>query len=228
MPIWNILVLDKSASMRSQKYTLINEYNKLVKEQIEQGSQDKFTVIGFNSEVNILKDERFPNVSIMEEKDFDTDGCTALLDAIGAVYDIILGDTEYDDITITVITDGMENSSKIFTSESLNEIRMEIDRHYNINFLFIGSDISCLQNNVLMNHVSHSINYDGDISLAIRTASRTMSSQRDGLDFVPEGVVNVTPCESLNEQLNLVSFKRQHSSVEPPHVSRCEKLCRLN
>ena len=45
MTNWNILVLDRSASMLSQKQKLVEGYNNLVNEQKEQGSTDKFTVI---------------------------------------------------------------------------------------------------------------------------------------------------------------------------------------
>jgi hypothetical protein len=229
MSNWNILVLDRSASMLSQKQRLIEGYNNLVNEQKEQGSTDKFTVIGFNTGVKTIKDEYFPNVSIMNDEDFITQGCTALLDAIGTVYNIILDNSEYDNVTITVITDGMENSSKIFTFDTLNDKRKEIDKHYNINFLFIGADISCLENNVMLSHVSQSVNYDGNIVQAMKTASRSMSSQRDGIEYIPDGVVNISPKESSTSQPSNVPMlnKRQHSSVDPPYVSRCEKLCRL-
>lgn len=229
MSNWNILVLDKSASMLSKKQTLIEGYNNLVNEQKEQGSTDKFTVIGFNTEVKTIKDEYFPNVSNMNEVEFCCNGCTALLDAIGMVYNIILDNSDYDNVTITVITDGMENSSKIFTVDTLNDKRQEIDKHYNITFLFIGSDISCLQNNIMLPHVSQSVNYDGDIARALKTASRTMSSQRDGTEYTPDGVVNISPKETVTSQASNIPIinKRQHSSVEPPYVSRCEKICKL-
>lgn len=229
MSNWNILVLDKSASMSSKKQTLIEGYNNLVNEQKEQGSKDKFTVIGFNTEVKMIKDEYFPNVSIMNDSEFNCQGCTALLDAIGMVYNTILDNSDYDNVTITVITDGMENSSKIFTVDTLNIKREEIDKHYKITFLFIGSDISCLQNNIMLPHVSQSINYDGNIAQAMKTASRTMSSQRDGTEYIPDGIINVSPKESIVQQPNTAPLinKRQHSSVEPPYVSRCEKICKL-
>ena len=229
MSNWNILVLDKSASMLSKKQTLIEGYNNLVSEQKEQGSKDKFTVLCFNTNVKIIKDEYFPNVSMMNDNEFNCQGCTALLDAIGMVYNIILENSEYDNITITVITDGLENSSKIFTVDTLNNKRKEIDKHYKITFLFIGSDMNCLQNNVMLPHVSSSINYDGNIAEAMKTASRTMSSQRDGTEYIPDGVVNISPKESIVQQSSTVPLvnKRQHSSIEPPYVSRCDKICKL-
>ena len=229
MTNWNILVLDRSASMLSQKQKLVEGYNNLVNEQKEQGSTDKFTVIGFNTEVKIIKNEFFPNVSNMDPEDFITQGCTALLDAIGMVYNTILDNSDYDNVTITVITDGMENSSKIFTFDTLNDKRKEIDKHYNITFLFIGSDISCLENNVMLSHVSQCINYDGNVAQAMKTVSRTMSSQRDGIEYTPDGVVNISLKETVTSQASNIPIinKRQHSSVDPPYLSRCEKLCRL-
>ena len=194
MKKWNILVLDLSASMTYNKSMLVKGYNTLINDQKTQGSRDKFTVIGFNTETKIIKNEFFPDVSSISNEDFVTQGCTALLDTVGYVYDIILDNSEYDDIIITVITDGMENSSKIYTYDMLNQKRKEIDKHYNIEFLFIGSDISCLQKNVVLSHVSQSINYDGEIAsiglivrfIAVPTLAPSNENADCGLHLVGE------------------------------------------
>ena len=229
MKKWNILVLDLSASMTYNKSMLVKGYNTLINDQKTQGSRDKFTVIGFNTETKIIKNEFFPDVSSISNEDFVTQGCTALLDTVGYVYDIILDNSEYDDIIITVITDGMENSSKIYTYDMLNQKRKEIDKHYNIEFLFIGSDISCLQKNVVLSHVSQSINYDGDILKALNTASRSISSYRQGSTYIPENMVNISISEtSSNENItNAPIIKRQHSTIDPPYITNCKKICRL-
>lgn len=223
MNIWDILVLDRSASMLSKKNSLREGYNNLVSEQIKQGSKSKFTVYAFNTIVDIIKDEVFPNVSELHEDEFNTFGCTALLDAVGNVYDTILQNTEYEKINITIITDGMENSSKFYTIQLLDDKRKELDKHFNINLTFIGADMHCLRNNTLLPHVLHSVNCEGDMVQAMKTASRTMSSTREDSEYIPEGKVEINPNDS-----KLPILKRQHSSVNPPFLSQCDKFCRLN
>jgi hypothetical protein len=235
MSNWNILVLDRSASMLLNKDKIINGYSELVKEQKEQGSTDKFTVVGFNTEVKIIKDEVFPNVSEMSENEFYTVGRTALLDAVGTVYDIILKNSGYDKITITVITDGLENSSKIYNYSYLTELRKKVDEKNDIKIVFIGSDINCLKYNIISNHVSQSVNVNGNMLQAMRTASRTMSSDRENIDYVPEGTVDIKIINSvsIDSETPMVCNqpprpKRQQSYAIPPPVSKCGKICNLN
>jgi len=232
---WNILVLDRSASMLLNKDKIINGYSELVKEQQEQGSTDKFTVVGFNNIVKIIKDEVFPTVSEMSENEFYTIGQTALLDAIGTVYDIILKTSGHDKITITIITDGMENSSKIYDCDNLIELRKKIDETKDIKIVFIGSDINCLKYNIISNHVSHSVNVNGNMLQAMRTASRTMSSDREIKDYIPEGTVDIKIINSfsINSETPMLCHqpprpKRQQSYATPPPLSKCGKICNLN
>ena len=81
----------------------------------------------------------------------------------------------------------------------------------------------CLQNNTLLPHVLYSVNCEGDMVQAMKTASRTMSSTRENSEYIPEGKVNVTSNDS-----KLPILKRQHSQVSPPYLSPCDKFCRLN
>ena len=70
--MWDILLLDNSSSMLPNINLVEKGYNNLIEEQIKQGSTNKFTVITFNEEVEIIKDEKFPNVSKMEKGEYTT------------------------------------------------------------------------------------------------------------------------------------------------------------
>ena len=182
--MWDILLLDNSSSMLPNINLVEKGYNNLIEEQIKQGSTNKFTVITFNEEVEIIKDEKFPNVSKMEKGEYTTRKCTALLDAVGYSYEIILNNPEYDSITLTIITDGLENSSKIYNVETLNNKKELIDKHHKLKIVFIGADISCIKGNSIKNQISQSIDCEGDMIYALKEASRTMSSQREGTEYV--------------------------------------------
>ena len=55
MSNWDILILDKSASMFKHKKDLIDGFNNLVLEQQAEKSTNLFTAVTFNDKVDILK-----------------------------------------------------------------------------------------------------------------------------------------------------------------------------
>ena len=221
MSNWDILVLDKSASMFKNKKDLIDGFNNLVLEQRAEKSTNLLTIITFNNRVEVLKEETFPNVSKIEDSDIITKGSTALLDAVGKVYDMILNNDNYTNITLTIITDGQENSSKNYTIDNLNDMKKLIDEKYTLNMIFIGADISCVTENEVNAHASQSVDCSGNIQNALRIASRTMSSSRDGSQYIPNGIVEPNPVTPL-------VMKRSFSSTNerPPKVKRCKTFCK--
>jgi len=237
---WDILVLDRSASMIHNINQIKVGFTDMVKEQKEQGSTNRFTVVGFNTDIEIMRDESFPDVSDLSKHEIYTRGMTSLLDAIGTVYDMILENSESNDVIITVITDGLENASKKYTFDALDAKKKELDQNNNIRLVFIGADIDCLKNNVLLPHVSQSVNVNGNMLQAMRTASRTMSSQRENIDYIPEGTVDIpkdAPQDvSTNSRTPILRRtcsnpppmpKRQVSNAIPPPVAKCGRFCNI-
>lgn len=220
MSEWDILVLDKSGSMNSNKNDLIDGFNNLVSEQKKENSTNKFTVISFNETVEVIKDDTFPNVSFIESKDLILKGTTALYDAIGYAYDLILKNTDYTNINLTVITDGIENSSKIYTKYTLNDLKNSINEKFTFKMIFIGTDSSCLIDDEINLHATQSIECSGSIQKALKIASRTMSSTRDGSQYIPEGIVETNPVTPL-------VLKRSFSSSDekPPIIKKCKTYC---
>ena len=221
MSNWDILVLDKSASMFKNKKDLIDGFNNLVLEQQAEKSTNLLTVITFNNRVEVFKEETFPNVSKIEDSDIITKGSTALLDAVGKVYDMILNNDNYTNITLTIITDGQENSSKNYSIDNLNDMKKLIDEKYTLNMIFIGADISCVTENEVNAHASQSVDCSGNIQNALRIASRTMSSGRVGSQYIPNGIVEPNPVTPL-------VMKRSFSSTNErsPKVKKCKTFCK--
>jgi len=230
---WDILVLDRSSSMIHNIDKIKVGFTDLVKEQKEQGSTNRFIVVGFNTDVEIIRDEIFPNVSDLTQDDVYTKGRTALLDAVGTVYDMILENSEKKDVLITVITDGMENSSKKYTFETLNEKKKLLDENNNVTIVFIGADIDCLKNNILLHHVSQSVNVNGNMLQAMRTVSKSMSSQRENTDYVPEGTIDVSQISVNSYTPMLRQFPpppNRQKSYRSGSLSdvKCGRLCIIN
>lgn len=190
--MWDILIVDKSASMIHNIEDIKKGFNELIKEQTEQESENRFTVIAFNTDVQILSDDIFPNTLDVIDELTNVKGLTSLLDAIGKAYSLILKQTDVKDITLTIITDGQENSSRYYNINVLDKLKENIDKDYNLKMTFIGADKDCLYGNPIALHACVSLSCEGNLLGAMRTASSSMSSQREGTDYTPEGVVNIS------------------------------------
>lgn len=218
MPNWDILILDKSASMTSNKISLVNGFNELITEQKSEKSDNFFTVITFNDEVELYKEDKIKNFTLMKNTDIITRGTTALYDAIGYAYNMILQKIDYNKITITIITDGLENDSKYYTVEDLNNMKKIIENKYTVKLVFIGTDISCITNNCIEGHATHSVDCKGDLKDALKIASRTMSSHREGSNYIPQGVVTSTATP-------LVMKRSKTYEQKPPNIKKCKSFC---
>lgn len=233
--MWDILVIDRSASMIDNIDSIKKGFNELVKEQVSQQSENRFTVMGFNTTVKILSDANFPKVPDVSDEIIKVNGLTALLDSVGIAYNLILKQNKIKDITLTIITDGMENSSKEYTIESLDKMKKDIDTYYNLKMVFIGADKNCLYGNPIALHAGQSVDCKGDLLQAMRTASSAISSQRECTEYTPEGAVNIKSTDLLINKDSILPLvmTRQHTIMQPddvpccPVVKRCkiERIC---
>tara|TARA_B110000971_G_C20019906_1_gene505806 strand:- start:200 stop:850 length:651 start_codon:yes stop_codon:yes gene_type:complete len=177
MTTWNILLVDSSASMFSNKDSVDKGISNLFSEQ--QNNTDRFTFLTFNTAVKPIIDAKFSEISYLEVINSITNtGLTALYDAIGHVYELI--NSEYTtNVSFMVITDGYENSSKLHNLNSLKDLRETIDKKCNLNVSFICEDKDCLENNSsIISHANESCEISGDYGEAFRAVSRTMSNIR--------------------------------------------------
>lgn len=220
---WDILIIDNSASMSLNKKDIVEGFNNLLSQQQKENSTNLFTVISFNDTVELFKEGKFTDISEIDYDEIITKGKTALFDAVGEVYDMILDDYYmYKNITLTVITDGKENSSEKYTIQKLNEKKKLIDeKQFTFKMVFIGADISCITESELNTHSSQNVDCSGDIKEALKVASETMSSSREGSQYTPEGIVDINSVEQC-------VMKRSFSLSDeiPTKVKRCKTFCK--
>ena len=219
--MWDILIVDKSASMIHNIEDIKKGFNELIKEQTEQESENRFTVIAFNTNVEILSDDIFVNTLDVIDELTNVKGLTALLDAIGEAYSLILEQTDIKDITLTVITDGQENSSKHYTISELDNLKKDIDKDYNLKMTFIGADKDCLYGNPIALHAHVSLSCEGNLLGAMRTASSSMSSQREGTDYIPEGIVDISQNKVSSTDKSPLLMKRSMTLSSNDDTSCC-------
>jgi Mg-chelatase subunit ChlD len=177
MPVWNIILVDSSASMSSNVESVNKGIVDLFVEQKE--NRDRFTFLTFNTDITYVIDADFNEINCENILGcIVNQGLTALYDAVGHVYEMVLKECP-ENVNITIITDGHENSSKTHTLTSLKTLREKIDTMCNINVTFICENESVMNNNsAIISHANETCEISGNYIEAFRTVSRTMSGIR--------------------------------------------------
>ncbi len=147
--VYNLIILDESGSMNAVKVPVISGFNELV-QTIKAGAiaypeqQHYVTFITFNS-TNIkmhLDREPVQNLHAISEKNYHPDCSTPLFDAVGFALTHLrknLKEDEENNVLVTILTDGLENASREFTAEAINELIKELSEG-NWTFTYIGAD----------------------------------------------------------------------------------------
>ena len=148
-----VFILDRSGSMAGLESDTIGGFNSLVEKQKKESGKCFVTTILFDHELLTLHD-RVPleKIEKLTENDYEVRGCTALIDAIGSTIDHIVNIHKYarredvpENTMFVIITDGMENASKRYTSDKVKEmINLEKEK-YCWEFLFIGANIDAVE-----------------------------------------------------------------------------------
>jgi hypothetical protein len=130
-----VLILDQSGSMLHLKDEVVNSFNQqlrfIKKLKAENPEVDiKITLCKFNDDIEFIYDKiEVSDLKKMKSKDYTPCLCTALYDAIGICFNKISGDINPDGKAFLLIfTDGLENASKIFTADDINEILQSAEK----------------------------------------------------------------------------------------------------
>lgn len=143
-----VFILDKSGSMTGLESDTIGGFNSLVKKQKAEEGVARVTTVLFDHRYTLLH-ERLPlkEVQPLTNKEYEPEGTTALLDAVGRTIDSLLENLigipkeSYPSVLVVIITDGEENASKDY---SLQRIRKRIEfckESEGWEFLFLGANI---------------------------------------------------------------------------------------
>lgn len=176
---WIINIMDQSGSMYNLKSTVLKEYNHFLAEFKEHQDDIRWTTILFNDSITNLNDDSIKNILELQDNDYNPTCKTALLDAIGnACMKIIRNSVEYNDIIMNIYTDGEENSSKIYSYESINEILEAIKCK-----IPLTTNFYCNNSNNVLSRLS-SIDYSY-VNANFQSCMRQMSSNSHGDSSYP-------------------------------------------
>ena len=148
-----VFILDRSGSMSGLEADTIGGFNSMIaKQKLEDGEAYVSTVL-FDDETEVLYD-RLPvsKIEPMNDSQYYVRGCTALLDAIGGAIQHIANVHKYareedrpEKTLFIITTDGLENSSRIYTYKKVKKMVELEEKKYGWEFLFLGANIDAIE-----------------------------------------------------------------------------------
>ena len=144
-----VFILDRSGSMAGLEADTIGGFNSMLEKQGKEPGEALVSTVLFDNETEVVHD-RVPlsQVPKLDDKTYYVRGCTALLDAVGGAVHHIGNVHKYarpedrPERTLFVITtDGMENASRRYSYEKVEQMIRRQKEKYGWEFLFLGANI---------------------------------------------------------------------------------------
>ncbi len=148
-----VFILDRSGSMSGLEADTIGGFNSMIEKQKKADGEAIISAVLFDNVSEVIHDRAdIRSIQPMTEDDYTVRGCTALLDAIGGAVHHIGNVHKYaraEDVpehTLFVITtDGMENASRRYDSETVKKMIERQKSKYGWEFLFLGANIDAVE-----------------------------------------------------------------------------------
>ncbi len=148
-----VFILDRSGSMSGLESDTIGGFNSMITKQKKEEGEAYITTVLFDDKIETLHDRiEIGRVEPMNDSQYFTRGCTALLDAIGKTVNHISDIHRYareedrPEKTIFIITtDGLENSSREFTYDKIKKLLTKKQEKDGWEFLFLGANIDAIE-----------------------------------------------------------------------------------
>lgn len=143
-----VFILDASGSMHHLTADTVGGFNALLEKNRNESGEATVTTVLFNHEARIIHDRLdIRQVPQLTTREYQCDGCTALLDAVGdaieradLVQSVQPRGYKADKVLFIITTDGMENASRRFTYAQVKKL-IEAHREQGWEFLFVGANI---------------------------------------------------------------------------------------
>lgn len=139
------VVLDRSGSMESLKREIIGGFNAFLKDQKETPGEATMTLVQFDNDIDRLTSFKpLKEVSDLTDSTYVPRGCTRLYDAIGLTVNTVKDEiakaaTKPDKVLVCIITDGFENASQEYETDSIKSL-LEAQQKEGWQFTFIGAN----------------------------------------------------------------------------------------
>lgn len=165
------IILDKSGSMSNTKEETISGINSFIEEQKKLQGEVSFTLCTFSYETEFLYDfSNLTDVTPLTEESYKPKGYTALLDAVGSTITKVgskLNDLAEEEkpeqVIFLIVTDGLENASKTYTSDKIKEMITHQQEKYNWTFTYMGANVDAFaESSKIGIPMSATLNYNSD------------------------------------------------------------------
>ena len=151
-----VAIIDRSGSMKGKEEDTIGGINstiKILQESLNQNNQNNQTndVINVSiklfdhEEIMLIRSLNIMEVRPIERRQYVPRGHTALYDAIGNSLQYIMekklhNPSIFNKCLIYIATDGLENASKKYNSDSLKKLITSAQKSYNIELIYLGAN----------------------------------------------------------------------------------------
>lgn len=204
-----VFVIDKSGSMFSLASDTIGGFNALLKKQKEEDGEAFVTTILFDSSYTVFQEHlSISHARFMTEIDYIPGGSTAMLDAVGYAIDSVgkrLSETAEEErpenVVVTIITDGKENSSMYYTREMVKERIKHQQEKYSWKFVFLGANIDA--------------EFEADELGIPKMFSKNYTNSKAGLQSAYEG---------MSKAMSVARKRGSYKSVEEFEMAVCDSL----
>ncbi len=194
-----VFVLDRSGSMSGLEGDTIGGFNALIEKQKKEPGRCLVTTVLFDTRIQTLHDRvELQELRRMTERDYTVGGCTALLDALGSTIRHIVDIHRYarpEDVpvrtTFVVMTDGLENASRRFSSREVKDMIRHEQEKYGWEFLFLAANIDAVETAEQMGiRADRAVNYHADArgtQVAYEAISEAVSYRRASAEPLAAG-----------------------------------------
>lgn len=196
--------------MEAMKDEIVGGFNAFIEDQKKVPSPATLTLVQFDNEIDrLLSNEPLDKVKPWTKDQFQPRGCTRLYDAIGLTVNT-LKDTidkmpaKPDKVLVCILTDGLENSSQEYTTDTIKEL-LEERQKAGWEFTFIGAN----QDAVLTAR---------GIGLAHAASNLTYAATREGTQCMMDSLSKATMsyrCASAGTKFSYTSEDWDNQVLDP-------------
>ena len=204
-----VFILDRSGSMSGLESDTIGGFNSMITKQKKEEGEAYITTVLFDDKIETLHDRiEIGKVEPMNDSQYFTRGCTALLDAIGRTVNHISDIHKYareedrPEKTIFIITtDGLENASREFSYDKIKKLLTKKQEKDGWEFLFLGANID-----------------------AIEVAGKMGISRDDACDYVCDEAGTALNFDVMSNVIGSVRRARSRKEAKMAKMACCEAI----
>ena len=147
-----VAIIDRSGSMKGKEEDTIGGINstiKILQESLNQTNQNEIINVSIklfdHEEIMLIRSLNIKEVRPIELRQYVPRGHTALYDALGNSLQYIMekklhNPSIFNKCLIYIATDGLENASKKYNSDSLKKLITSAQNSYNIELIYLGAN----------------------------------------------------------------------------------------